>query len=274
MIIFLANRGPSIFFELWITYNSDVEPAPAANISNISFDKSEVISGMDTIIATITLNNSGNQTGTFYIASSSISNGGDIWYDWNPPQTSISLDANESGTVSLNWSPDESVSTGIYGFYTAVFKDSAGSEYYTDDWRDSAFSIVEAPIPMGSAQVDITPQNAIDAGANWRIDGGDWQGSGTIISEVTEGAHIIEFNIIEGFMTPGNQSISITSGQTATVLGHYFDINDDDDGDGVPIWIEDTLGTDPAVNDLPGPGIHYKYDKLGRITRILRIPGE
>lgn len=48
--------------------------------------------------------------------------------------------------------------------------------------------------------------------------------------------------------------------------------DDDSDGDGVKAWIEYKLGSDPTANDLPGPGIHYEYDALGRITKIYRIP--
>lgn len=46
----------------------------------------------------------------------------------------------------------------------------------------------------------------------------------------------------------------------------------DSDGDGVINRIEFTLKSNPTVNDLPGPGIHYEYDELGRIKKIWRIP--
>jgi hypothetical protein len=50
--------------------------------------------------------------------------------------------------------------------------------------------------------------------------------------------------------------------------GHDADF----DGDGISNWIEYCLKTDPSVIDPNGPGLHYQYDKLGRITRIDRIP--
>lgn len=48
--------------------------------------------------------------------------------------------------------------------------------------------------------------------------------------------------------------------------------SNDTDGDGVMDSVEFKLGANPAENDLPGPGLHYEYDALGRINRIYRIP--
>jgi hypothetical protein len=46
----------------------------------------------------------------------------------------------------------------------------------------------------------------------------------------------------------------------------------DTDGDGVIDSVEFKLNSNPAFNDLPGTGVHYEYDALGRIIRIYRIP--
>jgi hypothetical protein len=49
---------------------------------------------------------------------------------------------------------------------------------------------------------------------------------------------------------------------------------EDTDGDGVLNIFEFKLGANPTLKDLPGPGIHYEYDDLGRIKKIIRIPSE
>jgi|GEM_PF-2420408 len=46
----------------------------------------------------------------------------------------------------------------------------------------------------------------------------------------------------------------------------------DSDGDGVTNYVELQLGTNPANSDLPGSGLHYEYDALGRMKQIYRIP--
>ena len=51
-------------------------------------------------------------------------------------------------------------------------------------------------------------------------------------------------------------------------------LSNDADGDGVINSVEFKLGANPAINDLPGSGVHYEYDALGRIKRIYRIPAQ
>lgn len=50
------------------------------------------------------------------------------------------------------------------------------------------------------------------------------------------------------------------------------DCDTDANGDGVFDCVEYRLGRDPNAADSQGPGLHYQYDDLGRITRIDRIP--
>ena len=50
--------------------------------------------------------------------------------------------------------------------------------------------------------------------------------------------------------------------------------NGDADNDGISNWIEYKLGSNPLEVDLPGPGIFYSYDALGRITKIQRLPSQ
>ena len=70
----------------------------------------------------------------------------------------------------------------------------------------------------GSLQVTITPQEAIDDGAQWRVDEGLWRDSGYIETNLPVGFHTVEFNEITGREKPTNTMVRINDGQT-TYLG-------------------------------------------------------
>jgi len=73
----------------------------------------------------------------------------------------------------------------------------------------------------GSLQVTITPQGAIDAGAQWRVDGGAWHNSGYTQSGLSVGSHTVEFSSVTGWAKPGNQTVTINESQTTTTSGIY-----------------------------------------------------
>ena len=77
----------------------------------------------------------------------------------------------------------------------------------------------------GSLQVNIQPQGAINAGAQWNIDNGPWQNSGTTLSNITTGTHTVYFKTTNGWTAPQNQSVTISSNQTSTVNANYNSIN-------------------------------------------------
>ncbi|MCX6354731.1 MAG: hypothetical protein NTZ78_07505, partial [Candidatus Aureabacteria bacterium] len=119
------------------------EPSLAANgsITGVSFDKTRVRPNQDTITATITIQNTGSESWTFYLAGSSIMSGGSTWYDWTPPRVSKTINAGQSSTVTLSWAPSYGTPPGTYGLYSKLFKYSSGTDYFDDDWRDSAFVV-------------------------------------------------------------------------------------------------------------------------------------
>ena len=73
----------------------------------------------------------------------------------------------------------------------------------------------------GSLKVTIEPDEALAAGAQWRVDGGSWHQSGDTQSNVAEGDHTLEFKEIAGWSKPGNQQVTITSGETETISTAY-----------------------------------------------------
>jgi uncharacterized repeat protein (TIGR02543 family) len=66
-------------------------------------------------------------------------------------------------------------------------------------------------------KVTILPENAINAGAQWRLSGGEWQKSGTCLNALRPGEYIVEFKDVEGWVTPGDAAITVTEGKTAVL---------------------------------------------------------
>jgi hypothetical protein len=74
---------------------------------------------------------------------------------------------------------------------------------------------------VGSIQVNISPTEAADAGAQWQVDGGPFHNSGTIISNLSAGSHIVTFSSLDSWAEPNSQTVSIAADQTTNITGTY-----------------------------------------------------
>jgi hypothetical protein len=75
---------------------------------------------------------------------------------------------------------------------------------------------------FGSLQVFITPSGALSTGALWQVDGnGQWQTSGATVSNLPVSSHTVSFSTIAGFVTPSNQTVSISANTTDQATGTY-----------------------------------------------------
>jgi hypothetical protein len=73
----------------------------------------------------------------------------------------------------------------------------------------------------GSLKVIISPNEVVSAGAQWNVAGGEWKNSGTTISGLIVGNHVVSFKDISGWSTPSNKTVSISSNQTTSTTGTY-----------------------------------------------------
>ena len=73
----------------------------------------------------------------------------------------------------------------------------------------------------GSVNVTLNPSGAVSAGAQWNIDGGGWQTSGTTLGTISPGSHTINFNTITGWTSPSSQSITVSANTTTSPSGTY-----------------------------------------------------
>jgi hypothetical protein len=74
---------------------------------------------------------------------------------------------------------------------------------------------------FGSIKVTIEPEQARMAGAQWRVDGGDWRHPGDVLPDVPMGPLVVEFKEIEGMVKPGDHSLTMAAPGLAEITGTY-----------------------------------------------------
>ena len=143
-------------------FHTEPEPVINAEITNVSFSNNQVKRGEDTITATVLIRNIGNQNWTFYIGASTIRQDDTTWYDWSPSRVSKTLSPGQSDSVSLSWSPSNSVPIGMFGFYSKIFKESSGDEYVDENWLDGAFTVINQSLSL-SGRIAFHSYSSYDA---------------------------------------------------------------------------------------------------------------
>ncbi|MFM1920524.1 MAG: hypothetical protein RLZZ303_2158 [Candidatus Hydrogenedentota bacterium] len=89
---------------------------------------------------------------------------------------------------------------------------------------DEFTAVVGAYTPQtGSLTVELTPEGAVAAGAQWQVNGGPFRNSGATATGLPVGEHTLSFKNVQGFARPGNQSITIRGGRTTKATGKYSD---------------------------------------------------
>lgn len=75
---------------------------------------------------------------------------------------------------------------------------------------------------FGSLQVTIGPQSATSAGGQWQVNGGPWQGSGAVLTNVPVGFQTVSFSAIPGWLAPSNMPVLVNEGQTTATNAAYI----------------------------------------------------
>ncbi|MFO7974523.1 MAG: hypothetical protein R6V12_07810, partial [Candidatus Hydrogenedentota bacterium] len=103
--------------------------------------------------------------------------------------------------------------------------------------------LVEYTRKTSSLQVTIRPQDAVDAGAQWRVDDGAWQASGASVTGLSAGSYTVSFKAISGWDEPGAKDVTVEAGLTAEVSGTYTYTCTAQTGDqgGCPLFNNKTL---------------------------------
>jgi Leucine-rich repeat (LRR) protein len=76
-------------------------------------------------------------------------------------------------------------------------------------------------VPMGALQVDLSPAEAVAAGAQWNVDSGAWQDSGATVTGLSIGNHTVSYKSVSGWAAPPSESVMITDGVTTQLTRSY-----------------------------------------------------
>jgi len=186
-------------------------------------------SGMDGPVLSLTCDNSGNlyAGGAFSTAGGVSANNiakwnGNLW---------SALGSGMNGSDSVGYTDQganyfgTTVNALVLDGYGSLY---AGGDFYTAG-TNVAFYVAEALLtgtsskpPPGSLQTMIAPADAVNAGAEWQVDGGKWQNSGAIVSNLSVGPHAVTFSTISGWTTPHYQKISVIANSITTAIGTYL----------------------------------------------------
>lgn len=144
----------------------------------------------------------------------------------------VTINPQEAIDVGAQWRVDggtwrdSGVSVGIVaGSHIVEFKGIDGWDAPADiPVTIVADAITEATgvyTVIRSLWVFITPAGAIDAGAQWNVDGGPWQDSGNRVSQLSVGDHTVNYKDLFGWSTPPSEAVTIVAGQITETTGTY-----------------------------------------------------
>ena len=182
------------------------------------------------------------KVGSSYTIPDSVTNVGDHAFDSCNNLTSITIPASvasigdyafSSGFFASNFTTPEIVlffqgnapsadSTVFNGQYNLTV-------YYLPDTTGWSSTFAGAPTTpwnpsVGLLQVTILPHFSMSAGAQWQVDNGASQSSGTTLTNLALGNHTVSFSSIPGWTTPASQIVFVSSNDIATATGTYVQI--------------------------------------------------
>ena len=124
-----------------------------------------------------------------------------------------------------------------------------------DNIGRAAISTKTVTVPAGNLVVYIAPA-AAQADARWRVDDGPWQIGGAVVDKLAPGTHMVSFNVVSNYDSPGDVEVTIADGSTTTNTGNY-------------VRHAGTLAVTMGPADAPGAGARWR--RTG--TSIWQISG-
>lgn len=172
------------------------------------------VTGRQTVVATGNYSDAIADAGSLQVIISPVGavNAGAQWrVDYG-----VSLWTNAAIVAGLSAGPHTISFTGLAGWTTPA------RQTITITNGQTTLALATYVWQSGLLQVTLSPAPAVAAGARWQVDGGTFQASGVTLSGLSPGTHAIGFNTVLGWITPSNQTVTITDGLTATAGAIYY----------------------------------------------------
>ena len=96
------------------------------------------------------------------------------------------------------------------------FIDMADYTFFSQAWQENW---------TGSLVVNLDPQQAVNEGAQWKIDNGPWKDSEIPVNDLMPGSHTIAFKTVDNWIEPSSQIVEIVKKQTTTLDETYVEMS-------------------------------------------------
>jgi len=141
----------------------------------------------------------------------------DFEYNWNWGDAEDLYYAGNSASAYSNRLDDNSSPN-------AHWWDGTSSGINFSDFSVSGTSMTFISRIYGNLQVTLGPTGAVSAGAQWNVDGGAWQNSGTTVSGLLVGSHTVNYKSVTGWIAPSSESVTINNGLTTAISRTYTSV--------------------------------------------------
>ena len=203
-----------------------------------------------------------DQPATVYVITASSEKGGSI-----SPSGQVEVVSGDDAAFSIK--PDDGfaiqdvvvngISKGSKSSYTFI-------NVTTDQSISASFSQIQV-VEYGSLRANISPTDAVTAGAQWRVDNGLWQDSGAIVSNLNTGTYTVQFRHISGWSHPADKTVSVTQGNTVNVSGEYTPYVDEIE-DKADILV---IAPHPGDDLITAGGVIYSAVQTGKSVKVVYI---
>jgi sugar lactone lactonase YvrE len=142
-----------------------------------------------------------------------------------PPSLRVMLQPFEATAAGAQWLIDsgawrnsgESAQGLAPGSHKVSYKVIAGWTAPMAEWlslsNGFATTITRQYVLNASVRIRLLPDEAIAAGARWRVDNGDWLADGTLVEDLSPTNHVIEFMPVAGYVTPATLMPTLSPGE-------------------------------------------------------------